>query len=214
VKPQRIRVIYNGVDRERSVEPMPALKQDGEFLIVAAGRVESDKGFDVLVNAAALAAKEIPRLRVVIFGRGDRADPLREQIDSLGLSGRVRLGGFTRNLAAALAQADLAVSSSFREGVSNFILEAWSAGAPVIATAIPGSAEIITDGARGKLVPPGDARSLAKGIVDAYRHPEQRGQWRSEGHRAVEATFNWNRMGELLDSFLAGVIQRRPDQSK
>jgi glycosyltransferase involved in cell wall biosynthesis len=212
VKADRIRVIYNGVDTEPSPDSMPPLKRDGEFLIVAAGRVESDKGFDTLVDAAAIAAKEIPQLRVIIFGRGDCEDPLTQQIDDLGLTGIVRLGGFTRNLSAALAQADLAVSSSNREGVSNFILEAWSAGAPVIATAIPGSAEIITDG-RGMLVPPGNAARMAHAIVEAYHSPQARTKWIEEGHNAIRETFNWDAMGKHLDTFLSDVI-RPVDRTK
>ncbi len=205
VKAERIRVIYNGVDSEPGNEPLPVLKRDGDFLVVAAGRVESDKGFDVLTRAAAIAFHEIPNLRVVIFGRGDREDPLRQQIAALGLNGVVRLGGFTTNLPAALAQADLAVSSSFREGVSNFILEAWSAGAPLLATAIPGSAEIITDGVRGRLVPVGDADAMGKAIIEAYQHPEWRKRWAEEGREAIQNTFNWETMGNKLEAFLLSL---------
>lgn len=202
VKAGCIRVIYNGVDSEPSNETIAPLKQDDEFLIVAAGRIDSDKGFDVLINAAAMALKDIPRLRVVIFGRGDCLHPLRRQVSDLGLSGVVEFGGFTTNLTAALSQADLAVSSSYREGVSNFILESWSAGAPIIATSIPGSAEIVTDNVRGKLVPPGDPKAMAKAIVDAFRHPELRKQWAAAGRQAIAETFNWDVMGKRLEEFL------------
>ena len=209
VKAERIRVIYNGVDSEVSGEALPPLKRDGDFLIVAAGRVESDKGFDVLVNAAAIAIRDIPNLRVVIFGRGDREDPLRQQVTELGLNGVVRLGGFTTNLPAALAQADLAVSSSYREGVSNFILEAWSAGTPIIATAIPGSAEIVTDGIRGRLVPVGNAEAMSNAILEAYRQPMLRDKWREAGRAAITETFNWNHMGESLEQFLLELTAKR-----
>ena len=202
VKSERIRVIYNGVDSEPNSETLAPLKREGEFLIVAAGRVETDKGFDVLVNAAALVVKKTPQLRVVIFGRGDQTEPLKEQINNLGLNDVVKLGGFTTNLAAALAQADLAVSSSYREGVSNFILEAWSAGVPVIATSIPGSAEIVTDGIRGRLVPPGDAEQMARAIIEAHAHPEWRATWKGNGRKAIAETFNWNVMGAKLEEFL------------
>ncbi len=208
VKAGRIRVIYNGVDSEPSNETLAPLKQDGEFLIVAAGRLGSDKGFDVLIQAAAMALNDIPRLRVVIFGRGECLESLRQQVLDLGLSGVVTLGGFTTNLTAALSQADLAVSSSYREGVSNFILESWSAGTPIIATSIPGSAEIITDRVRGKLVPPGDAQAMSKAMVDAYHHPEWRKQWASAGRKAIAETFNWNVMGASLESFLRELSGR------
>jgi glycosyltransferase involved in cell wall biosynthesis len=209
VKADRIRVIYNGVDTRLADGKSQPVKENGDFLVVAAGRVESDKGFDVLVSAAALAVKEIPQLRVVIFGRGDRTEPLREQINELGLTGTVKLGGFTRNVSSALAQADLAVSSSYREGGSNFILEAWSVGTPIIATDLPGSTEIITDGLRGRIVPTGDPERMAGAIVEAYRNPALRSQWTEAGREAVAETFNWDTMGLHLEEFLGEVIARQ-----
>lgn len=203
IKAERIRVIYNGVDISDAQGEMPPLKRNGEFLIVAAGRLGSDKGFDILVEALALAVKDAPNLRAVIFGRGEMEKALLHLISVRGLEHCVSLGGFTTALASALAQADLAVSSSYREGVSNFILESWSAGVPVIATSIPGSAEIVTDGVRGRLVPPGDPARMAAAIVEAYRHPDLRAAWSAEGKKAVEETFNWNRMGEQLETFLS-----------
>ena len=210
IKAERIRVIYNGVDVPESRGGMPPLKRAGEFLIIAAGRLGSDKGFDVLIEALALALKDVPSLRAVIFGRGEMEEELHHLISLRGLEDHVSLGGFTNALASALAQADLAVSASYREGISNFILESWSAGVPVIATAIPGSAEIVTDGVRGKLVPPGDPQRMSEAIVAAYHHPEWRAAWSAEGKKAIQSTFNWNRMGEQLEAFLEELTHGRP----
>jgi glycosyltransferase involved in cell wall biosynthesis len=205
VKANRVRVIYNGVDTV-CTKVVPPLKRAGEFLILAAGRVETDKGFDVLIEALALTVKRVPELRCVIFGRGDMERPLAHRIIELGLDQNVRFGGFTSALASALTQADLAVSSSRREGVSNYILEAWSAGVPVIATAIPGSAEIVTDGVRGRLVPPGEPVALAAAIVDTVEHPEKRAAWVAAGREAVAATFNWTTMAEQLEAFFEELL--------
>ncbi len=205
VKADRVRVIYNGVDTT-PVTPLPPLKQPGEFLILAAGRVESDKGFDILVEAMALAVKRAPELRCVIYGRGDMEKALFQRIGELRLDDHVRLGGFTTTLGGALAQADLAVSSSYREGVSNFILESWSAGVPIIATAIPGSAEIVTDGVRGRLVPPGEPVAMAEAIVEAFQHPEKRAAWIAAGREAIANTFNWTDNGHQSGSIFRGIV--------
>jgi glycosyltransferase involved in cell wall biosynthesis len=203
IKASRIRVIYNGVDIPESREELPPLKRAGEFLVIAAGRLGSDKGFDVLIEALALAVKEIPNLRAVIFGRGEMEKELHRLVSLRGLEDRVSLGGFTTALSSALAQADLAISASYREGISNFILESWSVGVPVIATAIPGSREIVTDSVRGKLVPPGDPQKMSAAIVEAYHHPEWRTAWAKAGREAIATTFNWNRMAEQLEAFFA-----------
>jgi glycosyltransferase involved in cell wall biosynthesis len=210
IRAERIRVIYNGVDVPASREALPPLKRAGEFLIIAAGRLGSDKGFDVLIEALTLAVKDVPNLRAVIFGRGEMEKALHHLISLRGLEHRVSLGGFTNALASALAQADLAVSASYREGISNFILESWSAGVPVIATAIPGSAEIVSDGVRGKLVPPGDPVRMAQAILQAYHHPELRAIWSRAGREAISTTFNWNRMAEQLEAFFEELITEKP----
>jgi len=202
IRAERIRVIYNGVDVSESRAEMPPLKRAGEFLIIAAGRLGADKGFDILIEALALAVTDVPNLRAVIFGRGEMEKELLHLISLRGLEHRVSLGGFTTALSSALAQADLAVSASYREGISNFILESWSAGVPVIATSIPGSAEIVTDGVRGRLVPPGDPQGMSDAIVEAYHHPDMRAAWSAAGREAISSTFNWPRMGEQLEEFL------------
>jgi len=228
VKADRVRVIYNGVD----TAPPPAPPQSGGekkvdrrgespdspdtispqkdgFQIIAAGRVETDKRFDLLIEAIAIASREVPELRAIIFGRGDQEEPLAKLIHARGLDGKVRLGGFTSELRKEIHKADLAVLPSDREGVSNFILEAWEAGTPLIATAIPGSAEIVTDGLRGRLVPPGDVNKLSEAILEAVRFPEHRARWAEEGKHAIETTFNWTRMAEEMETFFAELISKK-----
>ena len=219
VKADRVRVIYNGVDtppcpptewrgEKGNTPPCPPAEAEGKknFLIIAAGRVETDKRFDVLIEAVAIASREAPELRAVIFGKGDQEEPLTKLIRERELEGKVRLGGFTSELRRELQRADLAVLPSDREGVSNFILEAWEAGTPLVATAIPGSAEIVTDGLRGRLVPPGNAHKMAEAILEAVRSSEKRAHWAAEGKRAIETTFNWTRMAEEMQNFFGELI--------
>ena len=214
VDANKIRVIYNGVDAETPTETTPRdlnltsrdLPVAGGFLVIAAGRIETDKGFDILIDALAIATRHEPSIRGVIYGLGDQVDILERRIREHNLTDRVRLGGFTKNLAGELRNADLAVSSSYREGVSNFILESWSAGCPIIATSIEGSAEIVTDGIRGRLIPPGNSEKMAEAILEAFRNPELRATWIANGKRAIAETFNWQRMGEELEKFFEELI--------
>lgn len=209
VKAERIHVIYNGVDSDESSEAVPSLKKDGEFLIVAAGRIEADKGFDVLVEAMALALREAPALRCAIFGRGDMVQVVERRIRERMIEDKVRYRGFTSNLPAVLKQANLAVSASYREGVSNFILEAWACGCPIIATKIPGSLEIIGDELRGGLVEAGDAQALAQALLRAYRDGALCRRWAQAGTDAIRATFNWATMADHLEHVLLSVTGQR-----
>jgi len=216
IKGERIRVIYNGVD-SASDSPLlagglggvgKATSTASEILVVAAGRVESEKGFDVLIDAMALAVKQEPRLICEIWGNGDQVDSLNAQIERLELCEHVRLRGFTQNLSHELARADVAVSSSYREGISNFILESWSAGVPLVATSIEGSAEIVHDRKRGLLVPPGDAISMSKAILEIVKDKQLRDTCIAGGKQAIATTHNWTVMAEKMENFFRDLINK------
>lgn len=208
IKGDRIRVIYNGVDqRERWTQS--ATRNSQELLVLAAGRVESEKGFDVLIDAMALAVKQEPRLICEIWGHGDLVDSLNAQIERLDLEEHVRLRGFTHDINRELVRADIAVSSSYREGISNFILESWSAGVPLVATSIEGSAEIVHDRTRGLLVPPGDAHSMSSAILELVRNTSLRETCIAGGKQAIATTHNWTAMAEKMEAFFLEIANRK-----
>lgn len=202
IKSERIRVIYNGVDAITLDPPLPLRKTGGESILVfAAGRVETEKGFDILIDAMALAVKQEPRLICEIWGNGDQVDILNAQIERLDLSEHVRLRGFTKEITRELTKAQIAVSSSYREGISNFILESWAVGVPLIATSIEGSAEIVHDRKRGVLVPPGDAQAMSQAILEMAKDNILRGSCIAGGREAIEKTHNWENMAVEMERF-------------
>ncbi|MBK6911922.1 MAG: glycosyltransferase family 4 protein [bacterium] len=210
IKADRIRVIYNGVDdltAEPSPHPRPT-RQESEILVLAAGRVESEKGFDVLIDAMKLAVEQEPRLICEVWGQGDQVDVLNAQIERLDLGEHVRLRGFTPNLTQQLARAHIAVSSSYREGISNFILEAWAAGVPLAATAIEGSAEIVHDRQRGLLVPPGDAPAMSRAILEFARDRTLRETCIAGGKQAIASTHNWDAMADKMEKFFREIVTK------
>ncbi|MBL0062118.1 MAG: glycosyltransferase family 4 protein [bacterium] len=214
IKGERIRVIYNGVDSdsiqiaERGLRTKSGSPPESGILVIAAGRVESEKGFDVLIDAMALAVKQEPRLICEIWGNGDQIDSLNAQIERLELDEHVRLRGFTQNLSHELARADVAVSSSYREGISNFILESWSAGVPLVATSIEGSAEIVHDRKRGLLVPPGDAQTMSKAILELVKDKQLRDTCIAGGKQAIATTHNWTAMAEKMENFFRELTNK------
>ncbi len=219
IKGARIRVIYNGVDSNSPQlagrglvgadgNPPAVSRPASEILVIAAGRVESEKGFDVLIDAVALAVKQEPRLICEIWGNGDQIDSLNAQIERIELCEHVRLRGFTQNLSHELARADVAVSSSYREGISNFILESWSAGVPLVATSIEGSAEIVHNRQRGLLVPPGDANSMSKAILELVKDKQLRDTCIAGGKSAIATTHNWTAMAEKMEGFFRELIDQ------
>lgn len=160
--------IYNPVDLAHLLR---LAEGDSPFLgggiqLVASGRLEHAKGFDVLLSAVALVRKRIPEVRLTILGEGNLGEALRTQSKSLGLQGTVTFSGFVLNPYPYYAHADLFVLSSRYEGLPNAMLEAMALGAPVIATDCPGGVrEVVRHSPVHRLVPVEDPSSLAAGII-------------------------------------------------
>lgn len=138
--------------------------------IVAAGRLSQEKGFDLLLAAMPKVLECLPHARLTILGRGPLWAALTEQIQRLGLSGSVSLAGFQQNPWPYLYHADLFVLSSRRESFSNVLLEALALETPAVVVDCPGAMrEIYGSNPAVRLVPAGDATSLAEAIVGTCR---------------------------------------------
>jgi glycosyltransferase involved in cell wall biosynthesis len=131
------------------------------FLVLTMGRLHPNKGFDVLIEAAA----RLPGIVVAIAGEGDERAALAALARRRGIEERVRFLGWRNDQAALLAAADLFVCPSRHEPLGNVVLEAWSAARPVVAAASPGPAELIEHGTTGLLVPVDDVSALADAIA-------------------------------------------------
>jgi len=176
---ERIRVIPNAIDPARFSHLDSSYRADLEKrfssplsrIIGAAGRLSPEKGFDVLVAAAAKVRQEHPDIGFILFGDGACRGALQRQIDALGLSEAFLLEGFRSDLDALLPHLDLVVLPSYTEGLPNVVLEACAAGVPVVATAVGGTPEVLSDGV-GRLTPPGDPAALAEAIGDVLYRPD------------------------------------------
>lgn len=149
----------------------PWFEPSGPPIILAAGRLHKQKGFDVLLEAFATARAEID-CRLVIVGEGKERASLLATAERLGLAYDIDLPGFVENPFALMARAGAFVLSSRWEGFPNALVEAMACGAPVIATACPsGPDEILDDGRYGKLVPVDDPQTLANALIETLRNP-------------------------------------------
>lgn len=195
----RVTVIPNAVDPERFAEPDPhyrhkleRLFRDDKLRIVgAAGRLSPEKGFDVLLSAAARVIEADPAVGFVIFGQGDCKPALQQQLLLSGLSGSVVLAGFRNDLDRFIPQLDLFVLPSYTEGMPNVVLEACAAGVVVVATAVGGTPEIIEDGVSGLLVPPGEPQALAETILDALECEDRLREMGFQGRQRVLERFSF-----------------------
>ncbi len=199
VRGDKIAVIPNAIRPERFDRPDPVFRQRllGMFpkppqqIVGAAGRLSPEKGFGVLVDAAADVAKASPDVGFVLFGDGVLRESLVRQIATRGLDGRFILAGFQSDLDQYFPHFDLLAIPSYTEGLPNVALEALAAGVPVVATAVGGTPEVIDDGQTGCLVPAGNPAQLADRIRHVLSDGAVRRQMSEQGRRRVEEHFSF-----------------------
>lgn len=191
---ERIDYLPNFVPDARAAVVSPlgeacALRPRGP-LALALGRLHPNKGFDLLLEALAAT----PEVHLWIAGDGPLRPQLQQLATRLGVTDRARFLGWREDVPTLLASADLLVCPSLHEPLGNVVIEAWSAGLPVVATASDGPIELIEDGENGVLVPlpgspGGGPRALAGAIERLCRNPELRARLGQAGRRAYEAEF-------------------------
>jgi glycosyltransferase involved in cell wall biosynthesis len=163
---------YGPFARRVELIPNPVPPLDGGVsdqtapVAIAAGRLNSQKGFDLLIRAWAQVAERHPDWRLEIHGSGPERPALERLIAEHGLERRVALEGRTKALGAAMAAASLFVLSSRFEGFGLVLVEAMGKGLPVVSFDCPrGPSDIVDDGVDGLLVPPEDVGALAQAIL-------------------------------------------------
>lgn len=199
---KRIAVIPNPVPElapgaAGALEPARARRS-----IVAMGRLERQKGFDLLLRAFASIAPTRPEWDLTILGEGSERGALAAAISRLGLSGRIALPGREPDAAGALRRADLFVLPSRYEGFPNALCEAMACGLPVIAFDCPsGPADIVRDGVDGRLVPAEDVDALAAALHELTGDAALRGAF---GARAIEVAtrFSLERIAAIWERVL------------
>ena len=135
-------------------------------VVIAAGRLTSQKGFERLVAAYVPLTRSHPDWQLRIFGDGQHWERLNEQVARAGVGDRILLGGVTRELESELANSSIYAMSSRFEGLPMVLLEALSKGVPPVSFDIPeGPRQLIDHGRNGLLVPEGDIA----GLTDALR---------------------------------------------
>lgn len=170
---EKISVVPVGVNKD--VFSIKRNASDGKTInLLFVGRLVKEKGLDVLLNALneVTANKDA---YITVVGDGPLKKQYTELADSLGVSDRVSFRGFlTREgILSCLAEADVLVVPSLIENFPRITLEGMGAGIPVVASAVGGIPEQITDGVDGVLVPPGDRRELADAILKLSSEPEK-----------------------------------------
>ncbi len=191
---ERVAAIANGVDTDTFTPRSDSLGPIEEPVrIVSVGRLDPQKGYDVLIDAARICAQRDIVFQITIAGEGPDRAALQRRIAASGLAETVTLMGRSDDVPALLRSADLFVSASRWEGMPNAVLEAMAAGLPVVATSVGGTPELVVQGETGLLVPADDAQALADALTDLAIERGKRASWGKAGRARVEQHFTWER---------------------
>ncbi|HKS04793.1 MAG TPA: glycosyltransferase [Gemmatimonadaceae bacterium] len=174
---ERIEVLANPVLtddlHELALKPAghPWVDEPSGPIILAAGRLHRQKGFDTLIDAFAMVPRSIGA-RLIILGEGTLRATLTEHAARLGVRELVSMPGFAKNPFAFMRRASVFVLSSRWEGMPGVLLQAMACGCPVVSTNCPsGPDEILNDGQLGPLVRVDDAAGMAEAIQSVLKKP-------------------------------------------
>ncbi|MBK88611.1 MAG: glycosyl transferase [Gammaproteobacteria bacterium] len=186
----RVHYIPNFIDErplpaDNAVQ-FPVAKRDDEAVLLAAGRLHRNKGFDVLIEALT----SIPSATLWLAGEGPEQGNLALLAERLGVRDRVEFLGWQDDLRPYLGRADVFVCSSRIEPLGNVVLEAWRHGCPLVAARAAGPVELITDGLNGSLCELEDAPDMAKAIMNLLNSASQRQHYVAAGREAYAAGFS------------------------
>jgi glycosyltransferase involved in cell wall biosynthesis len=185
-----------------------ATARPGVRQVIGMGRLDDQKGFDLLIRAFAICRTGRPGWQLTILGEGEKRGEFEALARQLDVASEVRFVGRVEDTATHLREADLFVLSSRYEGFPNALLEAMALGLPVVATDCPsGPAHIVRNGIDGLLVPTEDVRALATAMAALM---DDEGRRTAMGLRATSVTerFNVHRIMATWETLLNDLATR------
>jgi len=203
VPPEKIQVIYNGVDKNVFIEAPK--EHQASPTVVTVARIDPLKDILTLIKSAAIVKSRVPDVKFIIYGSVSVPDYYQQCLElreKLELQDTVIFGGHVTNMAQAYHSGDVIALSSISEAFPYSVVEAMMTGKPVISTDVGGIREALGD--TGLLVNPKDYEGLADGIVQLLKQPELRA---SLGQDARERALSYFTLDRVLELHLKSYVR-------
>ena len=212
VRPDKVITIGNGVDTEEfrpradAASARAALGAPATgFHVGCVARLAPVKDHRTLIDAFARLRGARPDAHLTLIGDGPERAALEEHAARLDLERAVTFAGERAEVAPLLAAFDVFALASLSEGISLTLLEAASAGLPVVATRVGGNEEVVVDGETGFLVPASDPLALADALAEVAARPD-RATMGAAGRARVERRFSVERMARIYAELYTEVL--------
>lgn len=213
-RPEDYVVIRSGIELDQFGFPAVPREQTRVALNLPASapvvgtvaRLSAQKAPLDFVTAAGAIARDCPDAYFVFVGDGPLRPQVEAEIAALGIGDRFILTGLRRDVPDLMAAFDVFVLTSLWEGLPRVLPQAMATGLPIVATAVDGNAEAVTDGVNGRLVPPGRPDRVAQAVLELLDSPDLMKSMASKGkERAKEfgARQMVDQIARLYDQLLA-----------
>jgi glycosyltransferase involved in cell wall biosynthesis len=190
--------IPNGVDTHTFIQRSPRSGREVST-ITFVGRLDRYKGVDFLLEAFKRVLSGNSNSRLLIVGAGPDEALLKKTSVTLNLQEHVDFMGRQEDVLSVLSDTDVFVLPTLSEGMSNVLLEAMACGLPVVATAVGGNCDLISDRHNGILVPPGDPHALNEALIEILHNTTLAQQLGDEARKTVEDHYS---LESIADSYL------------
>ncbi|MFT3786275.1 MAG: glycosyltransferase family 4 protein [Tepidisphaeraceae bacterium] len=198
---ERLAVIPNALDPAEYREPMLTRlpKRDDTVRVGFVGRLDPVKRIPDLIEAIALLPQQF---QLEVFGEGAERRRLTDLIRERGLEHRIHLRGKVTRPHTALAQIDMLVLPSIAEGFGIVLIEAMSAGVPIVATDVLGIRDVVDHERTALLVKVASPAELARSIERLHNDATLRNRIIANGYREVDANYTWTRVLPMYRALL------------
>lgn len=217
----RITVIPNGVDLDRfAVDDREAVRASigvpaSAFVVGTVSRLSPEKNPEGFLRAAHAVRQQTPAAEFVVVGDGPETDRLKAMASQMGFNGCIHWLGTRSDVPRLLSVFDVAMLTSWREGLSNALLEYMAAGVPVVASDCGGNPAVVSHGKTGFLFPTGDVQRSVEYVMELHRNDGLRARLSQESRRQVKERFSMEalvrRSEELMMRLLAEKAPGRLD---
>lgn len=212
----RLRLVHNGVPGPP--EPLAPPPRSERTRLVVVGRLSERKGVHVAVEAVALLLRRGQDVELELCGSAvDAQSPYLAEIvarcEESDLRGRVRMSGYTSPIWPALARSDILVAPSFGESFGNAVVEAQLAGRPVVATAVQGHLETVTNNETGLLVPLDDPGAIATAVGRLIAEPGLAAALAAQAMRTSSVAFAPERYDRSIASVARTIARAHPSKT-
>ena len=210
--PERIEVVYNGVDIPEKSPSMPCIlrQYSADIRIAIVASLVPVKRHDLLIKAIALLCRKIDKhkIQVIVLGTGQERANIIQLAKQLNVHDVFVFFGAVENVSDYLQFTDIGVLCSDREGLSNAILEYMASGLPVVTTAVGGSVELVSED-NGMCVPAGDPVALADALHKLIVDKHKREQMGSVSRKKAIELFSWQESLYHLEAYYKRMIEEK-----